>query len=93
MRGGARQGTSGLSMSPHAAMEALSRALIDGGSTATGNVAPLALVNGVSESFYLRGFPEYVADYDKGVIKWRLGQPQQPTLATLISAAWHGEEL
>jgi hypothetical protein len=52
-------------------MEALSRTLVEGGGTATGNVAPLALVNGVSESFYLRGFPEYVADYDTGVIKWR----------------------
>lgn len=71
VRGEDRQGTSGISMSPHAAMEALSRTLAEGGGAATGNVAPLALVNGVSESFYLRGYPEYVAEYDKGVIKWR----------------------
>jgi hypothetical protein len=71
VRGGARQGTSGISASPHAAMEALSRTLVDGGGTATGNVVPLALVRGMSEPFYLRGFPEHVADYDKGVIKWR----------------------
>jgi hypothetical protein len=54
-------------------MEALSRTLIEGGGSALGNVARMALVDGVSERFYMHGVPHHVAEYEEGVIHWRSG--------------------
>jgi hypothetical protein len=68
---GARHGTSGVAMTCNGAMEALSQALRRGRDPAVGKVAPVTLVDGVFEQFYLHGIPEHVAEYREGVIRWR----------------------
>jgi hypothetical protein len=68
---GARHGTSGVSMTRQGAMEALSRTLIEGGGSALGKIAHMALVDSVWEPFYLHGFPEHIAECREGIIRWR----------------------
>jgi len=58
-------------MTRHGAMEALSRTLIEGGGSALGKVAHMALVDSVWEPFYIHGTPEHVAEYREGIIHWR----------------------
>ena len=68
--GGACDGTSGLSMTRHGAMDALSRTLIEGRSNAIGRVTRIVLEDGISGPFYVRGQSSHTASYDSGVIKW-----------------------
>jgi hypothetical protein len=68
---GACHGTSGVSMTRHGAMEALSRTLIGGEGSALGKVARMALVDSVWEPFYLHGIPGHIAEYREGIIRWR----------------------
>ena len=69
--GGARHGTSGVCMTCHGAMEALSRTLIEGGGSALGKVVRMALVDSAREAFYLRGIPVHIAECQAGIIHWR----------------------
>ena len=67
----AGRGPVGLCMTRHAAMEALSRALIAAGRPSRGRVAQVKLIKPVdADSTYLRGFPEHTATYDGTVIRW-----------------------
>lgn len=66
-----RRGPVGVCMTRHAAMEALSRALITAGVPSQGRVAQVKLIKPVDgDATYLRGFPEHVATYDGTVIRW-----------------------
>jgi hypothetical protein len=69
---GTRDGACGVSMTCRGAMDALSRTLVNGDTPARGCVTPVALVDGAWEAFYLHEFPERIADYDRGVIRWAL---------------------
>jgi hypothetical protein len=61
----------GVCKTRHAAMEALSKALIAAGPSSMGQVAPVTLVRPVqTESAYVRGLPERTAVYDGTVIQW-----------------------
>lgn len=62
----------GLCTTEHAAMEALSKALIAVGRPARGQVGQVTLVRPVqAEPFYIRESPRKTAVYDGSVIRWR----------------------
>lgn len=67
----ARGGSAGVCWTRHAAMEALSKALVAAGRPANGSVAQVKLVTTVHGRSYLRGFPGHTAVYDGQVIRWR----------------------
>lgn len=68
---GAGSASAGVSGTRHRAMEVLSKTLIAAGSPASGRVVPIALVDGAYGFAYLRMDPPLIADYERGVIKWR----------------------
>jgi hypothetical protein len=58
-------------MSKHAAMEALSKALIAAGPSSTGQVTRMRLIRPIqSDPAYMREPPERTAVYDGTVIQW-----------------------
>jgi hypothetical protein len=62
----------GVCMTEHAAIEALSKALIAAGPSSTGQVAQVTLVRPVqAEPTYVREAPQRTAVYDGSVIRWR----------------------
>jgi hypothetical protein len=64
-------GALGVSMTRHAAMEALSKALIAAGHPSCGRVAQIKLIRPIDgDPAYLRGFPERTASYDGTVTQW-----------------------
>ena len=67
---GAENAPAGVSGTCHGAMEKLSQTLIAARRPASGRVVPVALVDGVSGSMYLRMNPAHTADCEKGVIRW-----------------------
>lgn len=69
---GADNAPVGVSGTRHGAMEALSRTLVTSQTLASGRVVPVALVDGRCGFAYLRMGPELMADYEMGVIRWRL---------------------
>ena len=62
--------SSGVSGTRHRAMTALSQTLITAGAPASGQVIPIALVDGACEISYFRMLPVLTADYKMGVIRW-----------------------
>jgi hypothetical protein len=62
--------TAGICGTRHDAIEALSMTLVHVSGIAHGYVAPLILVDGVWEQFYIRETPRYVADWDGISIHW-----------------------
>jgi hypothetical protein len=61
----------GVCMTEHAAMDALSKALIAAGGPARGQVGQVTLVRPVHrDSLYVRELPERTAIYDGSVISW-----------------------
>jgi hypothetical protein len=66
------QGASvGVCSTRHAAVQALSKALIASGRPCRGQVSPVTLVRPVHDHpGYLRGSPEYEAVFDGLVIQW-----------------------
>jgi hypothetical protein len=68
----ASSSSAGLSATQHGAMSALSRALIHGGRSVTGQVLPMFLVEPLhAQSYYLRSWPRYTAVFDGVSIQWR----------------------
>lgn len=67
----AQGGSAGVCRTRHAAMEALSKALIAAGRPATGRVAQVKLISTVHRApAYLRGIPKRTAVYDGRIIRW-----------------------
>jgi hypothetical protein len=62
----------GVCETEHAAMDALSKALVAAGRAARGQVGQVTLVRPVlADSRYVREPPARTADYDGSVIRWR----------------------
>ncbi|MGH3157788.1 MAG: hypothetical protein ACRDNF_14595 [Streptosporangiaceae bacterium] len=62
----------GLRGTEHAAMAALSKALVAGGRPARGQVAQVTLIRPVhKDAGYVREPPQHTAVYDGTVIQWR----------------------
>lgn len=61
----------GLCATEHAAMEALSKALIDAGRPARGQIGQVTLIRPIqTDPAYLRHPPERTATYDGTAIQW-----------------------
>lgn len=67
----AQGASAGVCSTRHAAVQALSKALIASGRPSRGQVAPVTLIRPVHDNpGYLRGSPEYEAVFDGLVIQW-----------------------
>lgn len=72
VRRGAKTGPVGVSMTRHGAMEALAKALVATRQPSMGQVVPMLLAcSGQRQSYYVRGWPAYTADYDGQILQWR----------------------